>query len=499
MVPAPPAAKRDRGYSRTGNRSDGRRLLAAHALGLVALDVVAVGLDLALRAVLAPAEVFHGYPRRRLVHVESHARPHPDHRTPEHDVGEGLGQLAAEGVEHLGTYDAALDGGGGTEGHPQRRVVTGHLEHLRRPGAVELQESLGELVREVARGLEGGGERPEVLPLPARERHLRRAALGRLAAELVVDHVHRLAREIAVGRQFAPDYRDQALHPRNALPDGAPLGPDALAFRVVVDYVAPRDRALGALGLEGERADAGVGEEHALARQVRLGDDVVRLLYEVLDLLVVRHDAVEVALVADVRGPDQVAPVPRHYEVWPPVLARLDVEGLVLGRAGEWVHDQVAPLGAPDHARPALPEYLVPPGARHVDRHGGARRVGLAAEDVGELDARHPVALAKQPVHLRVGQHDRAVLVGRDRVLDGYPLGVLDLGVVVEGRAEQALRVEARLALQGLLGAQHAVVVQTLVQRERVVAQHAETDHERAVLGALVHRDEETKGPHEMR
>src|SRR5918997_3698577 len=257
MVPAPPAAKREREDKGARDRSDGRRLLAAHALGLVALDVVAVGLDLALRAVLAPAEVFNAYPRRRLVHVESHARPHPDHRTPEHDVGEGLGQLAAEGVEHLGTYDAALDGGGGTEGHPQRRVVAGHLEHLRSPGAVELEEPLGELYREDARGLERGGERREVLRLPARERHLRRAALRRLAAELVVDHIHRLAREVAVGRKLAPDDRNEALHPRDALPDGAPLGADALAFRVVVDDVAARDRALGALGLERERPDAG--------------------------------------------------------------------------------------------------------------------------------------------------------------------------------------------------------------------------------------------------
>src|SRR5918997_5038373 len=108
MVPAPPAAKREREDKGARDRSDGRRLLAAHAPGLVALDVVAVGLDLALRAVLAPAEVLNGYPCRSLVNVEAHARPNPDHRASEQRVGEGLSQLATEGVQHLGTYDAAL-------------------------------------------------------------------------------------------------------------------------------------------------------------------------------------------------------------------------------------------------------------------------------------------------------------------------------------------------------------------------------------------------------
>src|SRR5918994_1622381 len=413
MVPEPPVAKREAMDRRTEISSDDRGLLAAHALWLVALDVVTVGFDLALRAVLAPAQVLDGDPGCGLFHVEAHARPQPDHRAPEQHVSEGLGQL----------------------------------------------------VREVARGLEPGGEGLEVPRLPSRQRHIRGAALRRLAAQLLVDHVHRLSGEVAVGRQLSADDRDQTVHPWDALPDAAPLRPDPFAASVVVDDVASRDGALGALGLEGERADARVGEEHALAREVRLRDHEVRLVYEVLDLLFVRYDAVEVSVVADVGGPDEVESVPRHDEVRPPVLARLDVEGLVLRGAGDGVHDHVAALGAPDHAPLVyLPEHLVHPGTGHVEGDGRTRPVAAAAEDVRELDAGHAPIVKDEPVHLAVRQDDGAVLAGRDRVLYGNSLGILDLGVVVESRAEQALGVETRLALEGLFAAQHVVVVQALVQ-----------------------------------
>jgi hypothetical protein len=59
----------------------------------------------------------------------------------------------------------------------------------------------------------------------------------------------------------------------------------------------------------------------------------------------------------------------------------------------------VAPLGSPDHALLGFPvaihpvEHLVEPGAGHVDGDRGVGRVSLAAQHVGELDARNVAVL----------------------------------------------------------------------------------------------------------
>jgi hypothetical protein len=65
----------------------------------------------------------------------------------------------------------------------------------------------------------------------------------------------------------------------------------------------------------------------------------------------------------------------------------------------------------------------------------------------------------------------------RHRVLHRDALGVLDLPVVVRGRGEQALGVEARVLLQRLLAREHLVVGDGLVVGEDVVADHAKPDH----------------------
>jgi hypothetical protein len=91
------------------------------------------------------------------------------------------------------------------------------------------------------------------------------------------------------------------------------------------------------------------------------------------------------------------------------------------------------------------------------------------------------------------------LLGGRDGVLDGDALGVLGLGVVVEGRALEALRVEARLALEGLLPAEHVVVGRALVEGEDVVGDHAEPDHERAAPHIAIDGDQEAERFDEVR
>ena len=62
-----------------------------------------------------PTKVPHRYLSGRLVHVEAEGRSHTGHRAPLQRVGQGLGQLALEGVQDLGANDAGWVGGG--EGH----------------------------------------------------------------------------------------------------------------------------------------------------------------------------------------------------------------------------------------------------------------------------------------------------------------------------------------------------------------------------------------------
>src|SRR5918997_3039707 len=223
--------------------------LLAEALRLVTLDVPPVRFDLAPGALLAPAQVLYGYPGGCLVHVEAHRGAEPDHRAPEQHIGEGLGQLMMEGVEDLGAQEAGLDGGGRAEGHPQRGVVAGQRQHVGRTRAVEFEKPLGELVGQAALHLELRGEGVEVPYGAARERDSGGADLGGFEAELLVDHINRLAGEVAVGRQLAADNGDQTPHPGHALPDAGTLRADAPALRVVVDDVAPGHASLRPLRL----------------------------------------------------------------------------------------------------------------------------------------------------------------------------------------------------------------------------------------------------------
>ena len=179
----------------------------------------------------------------------------------------------------------------------------------------------------------------------AGQRDLVRAAGRGLRAELAVGHVHRLAGEVAVGGELAADDGDEALHRLAAV---------TASGGVVVDDVAAGDGARRALGLIRQRPHAGVGEEHVLAGESRFGDDEVGLVEEVLDLPLLGLDVVEVAVVAEVGGANEVAPVPRDDEVRSAVGAGLDVERLPR-RARKRVHDYVGAFRTPDHALGAPP------------------------------------------------------------------------------------------------------------------------------------------------
>src|ERR671921_2341079 len=288
-------------------------LLLLKVFGLVAPDEVTILPHLALRPFLRPPEMPDRDLGRRLVYVEGDPGTEPHHGAPEEYVREGLGHLAAKGVEDLGPEEAGLDSGRRGERYPQGVVVPGLIQNLRGADAVDLEEPLGQLLGKTVSSLELGGERLEVFRVAAGERPLVGAALRGLAAELLVYLVHHLASEGRVGGELATYGGDETFY----------LG---ILLYMIVEQMPAGDAAPGALWLVGERAPARGGKEGVAARQGCLRDNAVGLLDQVLYLFLAGLHVVEVVLVADVGRPDQVPPVPRHNKVWPPVFLCLDVE-----------------------------------------------------------------------------------------------------------------------------------------------------------------------------
>ena len=193
-----------------------------------------------------------------------------------------------------------------------------------------------------------------------------------------------------------------------------------------------------------QRTHARVGVEHVVARQPRARDHARGLPQQVVDLLGLGHHAVEIALVHRVGRADEVELVPGDDEVRATVLEGLHVQ-CPLGRAGEALDHEVAALRAADEPlrrAPSRAQQAVDPRTGDVDRDRRARLTALPADEVADLHAPAHVVLHEQTLGLRVRQHDRAGVAGRQRVLHRQALGELDLRVVVDGGAAQAVRVE---------------------------------------------------------
>ena len=118
---------------------------------------------------------------------------------------------------------------------------------------------------------------------------------------------------------------------------------------------------------------------------------------------------------------------------------------------------------------------------------------------VVQRDADDAVVRALERRDAHVGQHDRAEAARVERVLQREPLGVRGLRVVVGGRAAQAVGAQAGLAPQRLVAAEHAVALQRLVERQRVVGHHPHADQRRPALVPLVDRQQERQRVHEVR
>ena len=65
----------------------------------------------------------------------------------------------------------------------------------------------------------------------------------------------------------------------------------------------------------------------------------------------------------------------------------------------------------------------------------GARRVRAASEKVSKLDGAHDACFDHDALDARMSQNGRAVCARVERVFKDEPFGILDLRVVVEGRA----------------------------------------------------------------
>ncbi len=117
-------------------------------------------------------------------------------------------------------------------------------------------------------------------------------------------------------------------------------------------------------------------------------------------------------------------------------------------------------------------KHLVNPWAGGVEDDGRARLVRPAAEKVFEDDAARRAVLDEQTLDARVCDNSRAARTRVERVLDREPLGVLDLRVVEERRAAQALGFEAGRVSQRFPPVEHAVARERLGRRKQVVGEH---------------------------
>src|SRR5439155_4934885 len=93
-------------------------------------------------------------------------------------------------------------------------------------------------------------------------------------------------------------------------------------------------------------------------------------------------------------------------------------------------------------------DRAVEPRSGGVHGHARAYRDLALVQGIAHASAGDAIAVAHVPHHLRVIEHERAVLLGVDEVLYDEALDERDLRVVETPRAEEAVWIEVRLRLE---------------------------------------------------
>ena len=284
--------------------------------------------------------------------------------------------------------------------------------------------------------------------------------------------------EGAERRQLATDEGDQ---PRMLRP-------------VVLDDVLARDGALGTIRFVGQRPNARVSESDGVAGEVRLGENQIGLVDDVVDLFIVGHGAIEVAREPLIGAADQVTTEPRDDEGLATVGACFVVHALVNRAALEGVDHEVGPLGSaiePGLPHRAASQHGVDPRSGRIHGDCGPDVVALARLAVENDRTGNPIALGQQRLDLAVVQRRGAGRFGSEHEFNAESLGVGDLRVVVDTRALQVGAHDSGLSLDGLSSREDAVVGHRLSGREDVVHQHPHLEEKlRVLIGGIERHDE---------
>ena len=296
------------------------------------------------------------------------------------------------------------------------------------------------------------------------------------AAELLAGGIYGFLGQAAVGGQLAADNGHHSLKAVGG---------------VVMDDMAAGDGAGRPLGDIRQRADSGVGIEHGVVGKAGGRDNAVGFTQQIVDLGLIGGEVIEIALEANIGGADQVTVIPRQDEVWPAVLGGFGVDAIAWS-AGEGIDHEVGALGAADEARHRAAdefEHLIHPWPGDVDDDMRPRTVEPVIACGGEINADDAAGFDCQLVDRDAEANGCAVFPGGEHVFQDEAFGVLDLGIVVDGRPAQAIGVQAGHALQGSITGEHVVMIERLVVGEHVVTDHAHADHPGAVLRPCVDGD----------
>ena len=231
----------------------------------------------------------------------------------------------------------------------------------------------------------------------------------------------------------------------------------------------------------GQGTHAAVGVKHILGSQIGLGDKLVHLSQQVLQLRRVGGDAVGVLIELLVGGPDHVAITPRDHQDKAAIGAGFIIDH-ILGRPRKGIDDQVAALGPADMAAVAhlgLAQHQIDPGPGSIDHDRGLQDMAAAVQHVGEPHPRDAPAFLHKAVNHRPGMDMCPVGVRGQNDLGAQTLGPDHLPVHEDGRPAQAIGRHAGETLKRFGPRQDLVGDCAFIEGKNVIGQHRQSDHPR--------------------
>src|SRR5256712_6234181 len=432
-----------------------------------ARDVRFVGDELGLEPAGGPGEELRHPTPNRLRAVLPLAAARADARPSQQHVLERHGHFFVHCVVQLG-HDVGVVGAQpfGSAAH-----LAGEVDHPCPAAAVRRHQRLQRLgVEPGGRGLAGDVEpRARVDPGHLLVRAVERdavAAAGPRAAEGAHDLVAQHGRQAPKAGELGAGDRQEA----------SPLLGD--------DLVGPRDVGLALTLLERERPHAGVRVRDLVQRNSRVGQDLVRLVQEVVHLVAGRVHAVQVAVEIAVGRPDERELAPRDDEDHAVVAGRV-----VDGTLGELRQQTVDALRPPEDPRAALGHTrggaeLVHPRAGRVDHDARAQRRDATGEQVADADPDDRAFRVPDDLRdLAVVEGPRAQTAGRENVLEAEALGEDKQVVEIVAGAAEVARPDHRLKGERVDRGQHPISLASPPRRQPVVELQPDPDLDEAPRG----------------